>query len=572
MAQQHSIDGEEHWRPVNYTSRPWTECESRYGQTERESNGILTGMCMNRMYTLGTEIEVVTDHKPLLPAYNSPGKPKQLRVDRHRTKLLPFRYSLTYEPGETTPSDYGSRHPPSTQQFTEDERRLWCIEDESDIFVNRVIEDMLPKAITIPMLCTAIDRDPALRQLKEDIVVNKFCRKSLSKYHQIFQDLSCINGIIVKGDRILVPESLQADCIAVAHEAHQGAEKTLRLLRETCWFPKMKELVDKYVESCLPCQASNSHTPPEPLKPNLLPERPWQKLHADFKGPIGSKYYLHAIIDQYSKYAEVDIVTSTDFNKLEPCLNRVMATHGIPEEITTDNGSPYFSDEMGKYAKKMGFKHHSVTPMDPQSNGFAENFVKSLCKLVHTSTVEGKDPRSTLNTFLLQYRSTPHATTEKSPAELLFGRKLKTKLPFIDTKQESQDQQNLRQLHDDKKLRQKQYADHRRRAKTKEVCPGDQVLIKQRKTTTKPPFDPLPYNVTKVKVKLLLSKMTKFVCVTRVTLSSSSQDQQTSPLHGNLNQNLLQQDMKILTLTVTYLLLTLHPTYQYQVQKMLNLK
>ena len=98
-----------------------------------------------------------------------------------------------------------------------------------------------------------------------------------------------------------------------------------------------------------------------------------------------------------------------------------MATHGIPEQITTDNGSPYFSDEMGKYAKKMGFKHHSVTPMDPQSNGFAENFVKSLCKLVHTSTVEGKDPRSTLNTFLLQYRSTPHATTEKSPAELLFG-------------------------------------------------------------------------------------------------------------------------------------------------------
>ena len=108
MAQQHSIDGEEHWRPVNYTSRPWTECESRYGQTERESNGILTGMCMNQMYTLGTEIEVVTDHKPLLPAYDSPGKPKQLRVDRHRTKLLPFRYSLTYEPGETTPSDYGS--------------------------------------------------------------------------------------------------------------------------------------------------------------------------------------------------------------------------------------------------------------------------------------------------------------------------------------------------------------------------------------------------------------------------------------------------------------------------------
>ena len=142
------------------------------------------------------------------------------------------------------------------------------------------------------------------------------------------------------------------------------------------------------------------------------------------------------------------------------------------------NGSPYFSDEIGKYAKKMDFKYHPVTPMDPQSNRFAENFVKRLCKLVHTSSIEGKDPRSSLNTFLLKCRSAPHTTTEKSPTELIFGRILKFKLQFMDTKQKSKDQQNLHQLHNSKKLRQKQYADHRRCAKTKEICPGDQVLVK----------------------------------------------------------------------------------------------
>ena len=54
-------------------------------------------MHMNRMYTLGTKVEVVTDHKPLLDAYQRP-KPKQLRIDRHRTKLLGFDYVLTHEP------------------------------------------------------------------------------------------------------------------------------------------------------------------------------------------------------------------------------------------------------------------------------------------------------------------------------------------------------------------------------------------------------------------------------------------------------------------------------------------
>ena len=129
-----------------------------------------------------------------------------------------------------------------------------------------------------------------------------------------------------------------------------------------------------------------------------------------FKGPIGSKYYLHVLIDQFSKYPEVDVISSTSFSKLEPRFDRILATHGVPDEITTDNGSPYFGDEMACYAKKMGFRHHSTTPMDPQSNGFAENFVKSVCKLVHTATVEGKDPHKEINTFLLQYHSTPHPT------------------------------------------------------------------------------------------------------------------------------------------------------------------
>ena len=67
---------------------------------------------MNKMYTLGTHIEVVTDHAAVLPAYNAPNKPKQLRVDRHCTKLLPFRYNVVYEPGKITPCDYGLRYPP----------------------------------------------------------------------------------------------------------------------------------------------------------------------------------------------------------------------------------------------------------------------------------------------------------------------------------------------------------------------------------------------------------------------------------------------------------------------------
>jgi len=106
---------------------------------------------MNKMYTLGTHVEVVTDHEPLVTIYNNPSKPKQLRVDRHRTKLLPFSYNVVYEEGTKTPCDYGSRHP-EEKQFSECEISEWCVETGTDIFVNRVLEELLPSAITLDMV------------------------------------------------------------------------------------------------------------------------------------------------------------------------------------------------------------------------------------------------------------------------------------------------------------------------------------------------------------------------------------------------------------------------------------
>ena len=136
----------------------------------------------------------------------------------------------------------------------------------------------------------------------------------------------------------VIPKSLQTDIIGWAHEGHQYAEKTLQLLRQTCWFPGMSKQFLSYVEGCLPCNAAQAHTPPIPLEPNLLPDRPCQRLHADFKGPIKGKYYLHVIINRYSKYPEVNLVTSTSSKKLKPVLDRVFVIHSYPETVTTDNG------------------------------------------------------------------------------------------------------------------------------------------------------------------------------------------------------------------------------------------
>ena len=124
VAQRYTISEEKFWRLMRHTSRAWTPAEGGYGQVERKGNGILIGMYMNKMYTLGTHVQVVTDHEPLIPIYSSPNKPKQLNVDRNQTK--PFQYDVVYEPGKETACDYGSRHPPEWANFNEDWDRCIC--------------------------------------------------------------------------------------------------------------------------------------------------------------------------------------------------------------------------------------------------------------------------------------------------------------------------------------------------------------------------------------------------------------------------------------------------------------
>ena len=102
---------------------------------------------------------------------------------------------------------------------------------------------------------------------------------------------------------------------------------------------------------------------------------------------------------------------------------------GIPRIVKSDYGAPFNSQNFKEFVTKYGFQHHRVTPFHPQANGTAEAFMKPLVKALKTASTDGFQLRQGLCNFLLNYRSTPHPSTGRSPAEIMFGRKLKTKIP-----------------------------------------------------------------------------------------------------------------------------------------------
>ena len=89
-----------------------------------------------------------------------------------------------------------------------------------------------------------------------------------------------------------------------------------------------------------------------------------------------------------------------------------------------------------------------------------------------------------VNRFLLAYRSTPHSTTGKSPAELLFRRKLKTKMPELVDLEEEEIEVSDQGVHDrdtQRKQTGKDYADKRFHARDRNVREGDTVLLEKTK-------------------------------------------------------------------------------------------
>ena len=124
------------------------------------------------------------------------------------------------------------------------------------------------------------------------------------------------------------------------------------------------------------------------------------------------------------------------------------------------------------YLEDNGIEHRETTPLWPQANGEVERQNKSLLKRMKIAQAEEKEWKKEISKYFVAYRSAPHTTTGVSSAELLFGRKMRTKLPEL--KEESTESE-MRDRDGEMKANAKRYADKKRNAQESDLAPGDQV-------------------------------------------------------------------------------------------------
>ena len=187
-------------------------------------------------------------------------------------------------------------------------------------------------------------------------------------------------------------------------------------------------MVERKVSQCIPCQATSATGLREPLQMSTLPNGPWLEVSVDF-ADLPSGEHLLVVVDDYSRYPVVEIVTSTSAKAVIPKLDAIFAQFGIPQIVRSDNGPPFNSEDFKKFANYLGFKHRRITPLWPRANAEVERFMRTLKKTYRIAHAERKPWKQELYQFLRNYRATPHITTGTPPATLMFGRAIRTRLP-----------------------------------------------------------------------------------------------------------------------------------------------
>ncbi|KAE8737488.1 hypothetical protein FOCC_FOCC017048 [Frankliniella occidentalis] len=392
---------------------------------------------------------------------------------RLRMRLMRFSYEIEHVAGKSLMSpDTLSRAPLPTQ--TPDRDVL--TDNEVEFYARAVIADLPVSDVVMAAVREAQTNDPmaqtVLQCVREGWPQPRDVPAILAPFFKHRGSLCVVDGLLVYESRVYVPRALQEDMLARLHKGHLGETKCLGRARASVWWPGISTRVR---QTCADCEICAKHRPQpvEPLMPSTVPERPWQRLAADLC-QRGAHHYL-VVVDYYSRYPEVARLSSLTAAAVINKMRDILARHGVPEELRTDNGPQFDCTEFRDFADEMGFRLVTMNPHHSQSNGQAEAAVKAVKNIIKKED----DPFQ----GLLAYRTAP-TESGYSPAELLMGRRLRTTVPTLGTNLQPRvvDVQHHRSVLEEGKKTAKAHFDRRHRARElRPLVSGERVWVRDTK-------------------------------------------------------------------------------------------
>lgn len=460
-------------RPVEYASSTLTETQQRYAQIEKEMLAIQFGLTRFHQYVYGQSVVVETDHKPLLSIVKQPIAGLSPRLQRMRMRCEPYDYSLVYKPGkELIIADFLSR-----AQLPDEYDVTDALDEEAICMVSSYV---IPNDMSKQRIINCTRTDKTLQLLKETIISGwpdqkRQCPEALKPFWCHRNDVTEFEGVLFKGEQVIIPTALRAEAIRNIHDGHLGIVKCTQRAKVSVYWPGYLQQVQDAVETCHKCQEHRDANPPIVLQQHEVPDYPYQVLASDLFELDGHSYLL--TVDYLSKWPNVVKIQDTKTATIIEHLQQQFCDFGVPEKLITDNGPQYGSSEFREFMKKLCVNHVTSSPYYAQSNGMAERTVKTVKSSMKKMLSEGRNLLQVLATI----RSTPIGANLPSPAMLLQGRNLRCGLHQFPEmlKPRGVNMEKVRQILQARQASTAHYHDINRPVQRHFFKPGDMVRTRQ---------------------------------------------------------------------------------------------
>lgn len=400
-------------KPIEFASRSLTATQKKWAQIEKETLAVVFGLERFHQYTYGRQVCIENDHKPLENIFQKPLSQAPKRIQNLVMRTHKYDFKFIFVPGtELKLADALSR------------AHLDETEDIEENFINFVqIRDVILEKLRVES-----NSDESYRMLKTFVLHGWPENKNdmphdLRPYFPMRDCITVSDGLLMKGERAIIPKSMRHEIKARIHSSHLGHDAMVRRARDTVYWPGLNAELKQIVDTCDACQKHKPQNRREPLIQHDEGKYPWEKVGIDFMEFQSKTYMIY--VDYFSNFIEVDNMTTTTTSQVILKLKQQFARYGIPKVIITDCGPQFTAAHFGEFMQKWNIVHKTSSPGHHQSNGKAESAVKTIKRLMKKSIHAESDPYQ----GLLEIRNTPRQDINVSPAQLVFGRQTRSFLP-----------------------------------------------------------------------------------------------------------------------------------------------
>ena len=341
-------------------------------------------------FLYGRKFILQTDQKPLVSIFRKHMIDVSPRIQRITIHAWQYEFEPQHIPGRNNViSDALSRVTPLEFQDSNAEKDILAVNFlQYSSIEERERDEVLQET----------NKDKELQSLKHYISTGWSAKRSqipvsLHPYWNFRDELMIESGILMKNSEVLIPETLKQKYLMQIHQGHQGIEACRSRAREFVFWININNDLKELVEKCDLCQSQQNSTAIIQKYVSEVPPHPWHTLGSDL-------FYFQRIdfVDYFFKYLIVRKIPNSTSSAVIKELGMIFSEFGKPQVFRSDSGPCYSSQEFRFLMQNWLIEHRTSSPHYPQSN---------------------------------DYRYTPISSEIPSPAEIQFGRKLRSSISIL---------------------------------------------------------------------------------------------------------------------------------------------